>query len=418
MAKSKGFFGLRRGSTKSLTFSVLRGEQITKDRVSIVSNPQSLNQAVQRSIFAAAAKFYQKLQFILNHSWEGVKYGTPSQSEFMRRAVKTLLGTQLEKGADAYPFNYEISDGSLPAIGYPEKKTIVGGGVPTLLEANFGGADESISKVLLAPLHNSFLRVGDNITFVGWDNLGRTCAITWTIPEDTSLSVSEWEPSKISGSVPPSVDTAFDVFFGSANVDFNNQMVINKIPLILYSWKQATLILSRYENGAWRRSPSAFVMDNLSPMDNINGAKTYAKGYVAINVESVRQLNTEENWMALIAGFDLDDVRSTYTITKGDAQIPVQQLWEDGVLKAVKFYAVKRTYNNVEREYLARPNGSIFNWSADTFAGHTELLTDESVLIPVDSVATGSPLVEKVVEVIEEGAGSPHLIDGTLTMNE
>lgn len=33
MAQSKGFFGLRKGSTKSLTFSVLDGKQITKDRV-------------------------------------------------------------------------------------------------------------------------------------------------------------------------------------------------------------------------------------------------------------------------------------------------------------------------------------------------------------------------------------------------
>lgn len=33
MAKSSTYFGLRRGSTKSLTFSVADGKQITKDRV-------------------------------------------------------------------------------------------------------------------------------------------------------------------------------------------------------------------------------------------------------------------------------------------------------------------------------------------------------------------------------------------------
>ena len=32
MAKSPNFFGLRRGSTKSQTFSVVDGNQITKDR--------------------------------------------------------------------------------------------------------------------------------------------------------------------------------------------------------------------------------------------------------------------------------------------------------------------------------------------------------------------------------------------------
>ena len=33
MAKSKSFFGLRKGSTKSHTYSTLDGQQITKDRV-------------------------------------------------------------------------------------------------------------------------------------------------------------------------------------------------------------------------------------------------------------------------------------------------------------------------------------------------------------------------------------------------
>ena len=48
MAKSKSFFGLRRGSTKSLTFQVLDGVQITKDRVSEVKNPRSVSQMKQR----------------------------------------------------------------------------------------------------------------------------------------------------------------------------------------------------------------------------------------------------------------------------------------------------------------------------------------------------------------------------------
>ena len=47
MAQSKGFFGLRKGSTKSLTFSTLDGKQITKDRVYDVKNPRTENQMRQ-----------------------------------------------------------------------------------------------------------------------------------------------------------------------------------------------------------------------------------------------------------------------------------------------------------------------------------------------------------------------------------
>ena len=50
MAQSKSFFGLRTGSTKSLTFQVYRGQQITKDRVTRVSNPQSDAQMQQRGL--------------------------------------------------------------------------------------------------------------------------------------------------------------------------------------------------------------------------------------------------------------------------------------------------------------------------------------------------------------------------------
>ena len=43
MAKSSGYFGLRRGSTKSHTFSVLNGKQITKDRVEGGNNLSQAN---------------------------------------------------------------------------------------------------------------------------------------------------------------------------------------------------------------------------------------------------------------------------------------------------------------------------------------------------------------------------------------
>lgn len=118
MAKSKGFFGLRRGSTKSLTYSVYNGQQVTKERISYMTNPQSYDQGTQRALFAAAAKFYSRMKSVLDHSWEGIKYGTPSQSEFMHLAIKSGVGTSLEKGASAYPLNYPISRGTLPTIAW------------------------------------------------------------------------------------------------------------------------------------------------------------------------------------------------------------------------------------------------------------------------------------------------------------
>lgn len=82
MAKSKSFFGLRTGSTKSLTFQVYRGQQITKDRVSRISNPRSEAQMRQRAIIPIVAASRAALKGLVNHSFEGVAYGDQSLKKF------------------------------------------------------------------------------------------------------------------------------------------------------------------------------------------------------------------------------------------------------------------------------------------------------------------------------------------------
>lgn len=82
MAKSKSFFGMRTGSTKSLTFQVYRGQQITKDRVYRVSNPRTDSQMVQRALIPIVAASRAALKGLVNHSFEGVAYGDQSLKMF------------------------------------------------------------------------------------------------------------------------------------------------------------------------------------------------------------------------------------------------------------------------------------------------------------------------------------------------
>lgn len=82
MAKSSSFFGLRTGSTKSLTFQVLRGQQITKDRVTRVSNPRSTAQMQQRAVLPMVAAARSALKGLIDHSFEGVPYGEQSLRKF------------------------------------------------------------------------------------------------------------------------------------------------------------------------------------------------------------------------------------------------------------------------------------------------------------------------------------------------
>lgn len=82
MAKSKSFFGLRTGSTKSLTFQVYRGQQITKDRVTRISNPRSKAQMNQRALIPIVAASRAALKGLVDHSFEGVAYGDQSLKKF------------------------------------------------------------------------------------------------------------------------------------------------------------------------------------------------------------------------------------------------------------------------------------------------------------------------------------------------
>lgn len=130
MAKSKGFFGLRRGSTKSLTFSVLDGQQITKDRVSNVRNPKTDAQQIQRTLMNTVVQAYSLLKPICDHSFEGVPVGRRSMQEFVKRNAN-IMRSKLTAAGTAYgavkafcpigrsyvaPNEFIVSDGSLPKV--------------------------------------------------------------------------------------------------------------------------------------------------------------------------------------------------------------------------------------------------------------------------------------------------------------
>lgn len=149
MARSKSFFGLRRGSTKSLTFSVLDGQQITKDRVSEVKNPRSIQQMKQRCMLKTTALGYSAMKAIVDHSFEGYTYGSQSMRRFMR--VNTPL-VMAAAGAINQKFGYAafgdssvnmgqfaISEGSLSPI--PSNAVALAFGSNSLTVTYNGGSD-------------------------------------------------------------------------------------------------------------------------------------------------------------------------------------------------------------------------------------------------------------------------------------
>lgn len=118
MAISKSFFGLRRKSTKSLTFSVLNGQQITKDRVSHVKNPKSEAQALQRMRFALLSVNLAAYRPILERSVESVTYGNQSVQYVMSKNMKTWKLQGYRKDSGFQPADMQLSFGSLPSLSW------------------------------------------------------------------------------------------------------------------------------------------------------------------------------------------------------------------------------------------------------------------------------------------------------------
>lgn len=127
MAQSKGFFGLRKGSTKSLTFSVLDGKQITKDRVYDVKNPRTEAQMRQRMLMTTVGAAFKTLKSIADHSFEGYSSGMQCMRQFNSRNLNRFKQAAAAKGSVAFnqykdgdinPLPFILASGSLPGFSF------------------------------------------------------------------------------------------------------------------------------------------------------------------------------------------------------------------------------------------------------------------------------------------------------------
>lgn len=127
MAQSKGFFGLRKGSTKSFTFSTLDGKQITKDRVYDVKNPRTESQMRQRMLMTTVGAAFKTLKSIADHSFEGYSSGMQCMRQFNSRNLNRFKQAAAAKGSVAFnqykdgdinPLPFILASGSLPGFSF------------------------------------------------------------------------------------------------------------------------------------------------------------------------------------------------------------------------------------------------------------------------------------------------------------
>ena len=125
--------GHARGKVGDLVFSRSNGEQVTRARASVVKNPRTDIQLIQRILLNTVSQAYSKMQPIVDHSWEGVQVGQASMSRFMRvnlKAIRSRVAAEIAAFTDLdsivaftplgsnkfAPNTYAISAGSLPTV--------------------------------------------------------------------------------------------------------------------------------------------------------------------------------------------------------------------------------------------------------------------------------------------------------------
>lgn len=228
MATSKTFFGLRSGSTKSLTFQVVNGKQVTKERVQNVKNPNTRNQIMQRMKLGPALRFYRALEQVLNHSFEGVPYGAKSRQHFLKLAMKRTDGPFMKKGNTEIPYSaYCVATGSLPQFLPNGDKYIFArmADSATLNNTTWGDVCKEMLK-------DGDYKEGDELTYV----------------ETGGLS------TKIASAV---IDTQNNVLLKDMNIVDTAGGAFDSHKFFLPATGSA-IIVSRKENGVWKRS-TAFI---------------------------------------------------------------------------------------------------------------------------------------------------------------
>lgn len=268
MAKSKGFFGLRSGSTKNFTFSELNGQQITKERVYKVKNPRTLQQMRQRMVMATVSAAYSYLKEICDHSFEGIGVGSPCMSEFMRVNLNALKA-KAQNDAAVVAFN-AYQDKNINPVPFMVAKGSLNEIVPTIADGKLSwstpknDADTTTAEGIYAALG---LNQGDMVTFIlcGGDFINT--ALTFA-PQP--LAITRLHADK-QGAVSSLAD-AFTVESnnqGNINVDFNLganivfEAACDKLVM-------GAVIISRKAADKWLRSNATMVVKAGIPATTVS----------------------------------------------------------------------------------------------------------------------------------------------------
>lgn len=278
MAQSKGFFGLRKGSTKSLTFSVLDGKQITKDRVYDVKNPRTEAQMRQRMLMTTIGAAYKTLKSVADHSFEGYSSGMQCMRQFNSRNLNRFKQAAAAKGSVAFneykdgdvnPMPFILASGSLPGFAFKFDETsnleIVG---------EKEDADFTTAEGIYAALG---VQRNDLITFCTVIGEGTTTNGVYSYKAE-NFNIVRLYCDK-SGSVTKPAD-AFTISTNNDQATIAMSTAANAITIKTGEADFGAVIQSRKNDSGWLRSDAVMIVNDtvIADVKTANQLATYPVG--------------------------------------------------------------------------------------------------------------------------------------------
>lgn len=278
MAQSKGFFGLRKGSTKSLTFSTLDGKQITKDRVYDVKNPRTESQMRQRMLMTTVGAAYKMLKSIADHSFEGYSSGMQCMRQFNSRNLNRFKQAAAAKGSVAFneykdgdinPLPFILASGSLPGFIFSfdgeSKLQIVG---------ERESADFTTAEGIYAALG---VQRNDLITFCTVIGEGSTSNGVYTYKAERFNIVRLYCDK--SGAVSKPAD-AFTISTNNDQASISMSTAANALTIKTGAADFGAVIQSRKNDSGWLRSDAVMIVADeiISGVKTANQLATYPVG--------------------------------------------------------------------------------------------------------------------------------------------
>lgn len=278
MAQSKGFFGLRKGSTKSLTFSTLGGKQITKDRVYDVKNPRTENQMRQRMLMTTVGAAYKMLKSIADHSFEGYSSGMQCMRQFNSRNLNRFKQAAAAKGSVAFneykdgdinPLPFILASGSLPGFIFS-----FDGESNLQIVGEKENADFATAEGIYAALG---VQRNDLITFCTVIGEGSTSNGVYTYKAERFNIVRLYCDK--SGAVSKPAD-AFTISTNNDQASISMSTAANALTIKTGAADFGAVIQSRKNDSGWLRSDAVMIVaeDVISGVKTTNQLATYPVG--------------------------------------------------------------------------------------------------------------------------------------------